>query len=97
MRICSKAAQSSKISRVQDLAIYNSGHGTYLLFITHIIFPYWYEYTFFFAMVVFLNSKIRLSLYWIMLSLKLLKTEKEEIVGKYGQMKVLVQGHSPSK
>lgn len=48
-------------------------------------------------MVVFLNSKIRLSLYWIMLSLKLLKTEKEEIVGKYGQMKVLVQGHSPSK
>lgn len=35
LRICSKAAQSSKISRGQDLAIYNSGHATYLLFITH--------------------------------------------------------------
>lgn len=32
-----------------------------------------------------------------MLAVKLLKTEKEEMVVKYGQMKVLVQGHPPRK
>lgn len=32
-----------------------------------------------------------------MFALKLLKTETEEIKEKYGQMKVLIQGHSPDK
>lgn len=46
-----------------------------------------------FTVVVSLNSKIKSPLYWIMLVVKLLNTEKEEMVVKYGQMKVAVQGH----
>lgn len=48
-----------------------------------------------FTVIVFLNSKIRFPLYWVMLAVKLLNTEKEEMVVKYGQMKALVQGHPP--
>lgn len=48
-------------------------------------------------MMIFLDTKIRLSLSWMMFILKLLKTETEEMVQKYRQTKVLVQGHSPGK
>lgn len=47
--------------------------------------------------MVFLDTKISLSLSHIMLVLKLLKTEPEEMVQKYRQIKVLAQGPLPGK
>jgi len=68
-------------------------HIEYLLII--LFSPNNIDIHFCFTVMVFLDTKIRLSLSWIVFVLKLLKRETEEMVQKYGQMKVLVQGHSP--